>query len=112
VAFRKNLSVLKKFMEKLDFIHLNPDTAVAANTGSGKVYALSNRGKEYAFYLEKQQDSAIKLQLPAGKYILTWTDPISGVVEKPRKITHKSGVLSLPVPASGTDYALHIQAAR
>jgi hypothetical protein len=112
VAFRKNLSVLKKFMEKLDFIHLSPDTAVAANTGSGKVYALSSKGKEYALYLEKQQDSMIKLQLPAGSYTLTWTNPISGAVEKPRKITHKSGVLSVPVPANATEYALHIQAAR
>jgi hypothetical protein len=112
VQFRKQLSVLKKFMETLNFIRLKPDTAVVESTGPGKIYALSDRGKEYALYLESLQGSMLTLQLPAGSYSLEWTDLLSGAVGKPRKVVHKGGRLSIPVPSGKAENALHIQAAR
>ncbi|MDO1447039.1 hypothetical protein Q0590_12295 [Rhodocytophaga aerolata] len=112
VAFRKNLYILKKFMENLDFIHLKPDTMAAAHVGQGRVYALSKPGKEYAFYLENLQTSTLDLQLPAGKYTVNWTDPASGTKQKPQQLTHTGGRLSVSIPGNNAEYALHIHVRR
>jgi hypothetical protein len=112
VTFRKNLRVLKNFMESLDFIHMQPDTLVAARNGQKNIYALSNPGKEYALYLENPPRNTLNLQLPAGNYTLSWTDPVSGSTEKPQKLTHKGGLMSVTIPGNAVERALHIRAGR
>lgn len=112
VAFRKNLRVLNKFMQSLNFIHMKPDTMVAARSGQGKIYVLSNPGREYAFYLENIHNNTLNLQLPAGKYTVRWTDPVNGTVEKPQSLTHRGGILPVNIPGSTAEKALHIQAGR
>lgn len=91
---RKQLGILKSFMESLDFIHMKPEKQVISKSTTELVWqALAQSGKDYAIYLhaplpdkpKKIDDylrqgieTEITLQIPAGKYEARWISPTTG----------------------------------
>jgi hypothetical protein len=108
-ALRKQLGVLKRFMESLDFIHLKPAPELLSYAGGKEVFLLANPGKEYALFVENTGKERIGLELPAGKYSLQWIDVESGTFEKTGTLQHKGGTASLTKPENLKDIALRIR---
>jgi hypothetical protein len=52
-TLRLQLQVLKEFMDNLSFIEMKPDNSIIANQLQKGIFVLSNQGKEYAIYIEK-----------------------------------------------------------
>ena len=110
VAYRNQLQILKKFIEKFDFIQMKPNNSILkltrGNLNEYQVFA--EAGKQYAVYLEKATGASIELTIPDGIYQLEWLNSITGDTEKAEKITARDGKLELDCPYFGEDAALRL----
>jgi hypothetical protein len=123
---RKQLGILKRFLERFDFVRMKPDAAALKGVAGGlSARALSEPGKQYAVYVhvplpnepkkieEHLRDrvvAEISLDLPAGSYALEWVDTTSGAVAGKEHLQHGGGVTKLRSPAFANDIALRIVA--
>ena len=108
VAFRKQLSILKHFFDRLNFIHLKPDHSVIAAPGA-MTETLSDGRTQWIVYYEPMAATPGKLilNLPRGIYQGTWTDVVTGHVVQ--TVTIKNGQVN--VPAGADDKVLVVTAA-
>lgn len=95
---REMLHHLHVFMNSYDFVKMAPDFNVVAHSPGLEWVALSEKGKQYAIYLNGRQSSWITLQLPEGKYQVEFFSPITGKQLKTIsiKIQDKQFQLDLP----------------
>ena len=109
-AMRKQLRILKDFMEGFDFIHMKPDTALVKGgvPAGGAAYVLAKRGEAYAIYLHGGQQATLRLEVPAGRYRAEWVNTLNGKVDKSEEITHGGGVVRLDSPEYKEDVALRV----
>lgn len=110
-ALQAQLSILKKFIESFDFVHMQPDDRDIKAVGSAaKVYALAQPGIAYAVYVDGGGPGTTLLcNVPAGRYSAEWIDPLTGAVEKSEEISHGAGVLTLASPPYAEDMALDLR---
>lgn len=109
-AFRKQLHLLRGFLESFDFISMRPDFNVVAHSPGCQVQALSEPGKQYAMVLTGVASDWLKLDLPAGAYDYTFLDPYSGKTVKQGSFRQpRDEVLRLDVPAFERMIALGIR---
>jgi len=110
VAFRKQISFLKRFIESMDFVALKPDTTSCTGgiPEELKSYVLSEPGKQYAFYLMGGKQVSPEFELPDGNYKAEWINPASGEKTIAPEITHSGGKITLQSPAYAEDIALKI----
>ncbi len=110
-ALQAQLSILKKFIESFDFVHMQPDNRDIKAVGSAaKVYALAQPGNAYAVYVDGGNPGTTLLcNVPAGRYSAEWINPLSGAVEKSEEISHGAGVLTLASPPYAEDVALKLR---
>ncbi|RCR66376.1 cellulase family glycosylhydrolase [Larkinella punicea] len=116
-AFRKQLGVLKDFMQGLDFVRMKPDTVLEGGSLPSRVriHALGETGKQYALYVyngnhpKQPEPMSLMLNLPAGRYTVTYVEPETGRKQK-KKLRHSGGLATLETPAFGADLALTVQA--
>src|SRR5205807_10145974 len=75
-SLRKQLQILKQFIEGFDFIKMKPDNAVIKGgvPAGGTARALVDRGKAYAVYVKGGTEAKLVLDLPAGSYRAEWVD--------------------------------------
>jgi hypothetical protein len=109
-SLRMQLRFLKEFITSFDFTALSPDTMLV-DTGGNRPFrynALSNNGKEYAVYMIGNTNATIRLNIPEGRYIIEWIDPVTGNASKALKATSRSGKLQLKMPRHAADIALKI----
>jgi len=106
-TLRKQLSYLKKFIERFDFIKMKPDSALVADT-SLRWNALSEKGKQYAVYFIDDKLTNVSLNLPSGKYNATWIHPLTGKYEKTIAVMSRNNKLVIKVPPHKEDIALSI----
>ena len=107
-ALRKQLSHLKKFIEKFDFIKMKPDSTVVTDATSVRWSAIAEEGMQYAIYLIDDNLSSVMLNVPAGRYAVQWMHPRTGKYEK-EVVVHLTGNgLKLKVPAHKEDIALRV----
>ncbi|HKG70015.1 MAG TPA: hypothetical protein VKA92_14175, partial [Segetibacter sp.] len=108
VAFRKQLSILKHFFDRLSFIQLNPDHSVIAAPGA-MTETLSDGSTQWIVYYEPMAANPGKLvlNLPRGLYEGTWTDVVTG--QMVQTVTIKNG--QIDVPAGADDKVLVVTAA-
>ncbi|MGE5426505.1 MAG: hypothetical protein ACM3O8_01340, partial [Methylococcaceae bacterium] len=108
VAYRRQLSYLKKFMDSFNFVAMKPDTTVYAGglTVKNKLIVLSQPGKQYAMYLMDGKQVNPEIQLPKGNYSLEWINPLNGKIEKREKLRHAGGKVRLASPMFKEDIAL------
>lgn len=123
---RRQLRVLKEFMESLDFLSMRPDHDVirhvepkltaSALVELGKTYAvylhvpLPNKPKDLSEHLREAIEAKLTLNLPKGDYAIEWIDTKTGEVAKDEPLSHKGGPVVLGSPAFANDVALRVKA--
>jgi hypothetical protein len=120
-ALRKQLQILKEFMDGLDFVAMRPDNGVikggrivaplSGNPPEAKVTAraLVEPGKTYAIYVRGGTQAALEVEMPAGKYRAEWVNTKTGTVDKTEDFEHTGGTRTLASPAYREDIALRIR---
>jgi hypothetical protein len=122
---RKQLGVLRQFINEFDFVKMKPDvTTPAGEAPAGlSVRGLSEPGRAYAFYLrplipkkgekppKRADEVALRLALPAGSYKAEWIDPASGKVVKEETFANADKERRLAAPAFAEDVALRVRRA-
>jgi hypothetical protein len=120
-ALRKQLQILKEFMDGLDFVSMRPDNGVlkggritallAGNPPEAKATAraLIAPGRTYAVYVRGGTQATLDVEMPAGKYRAEWINTKTGAVDKSEDFEHKGGTKPLASPAYRDDIALRVR---
>lgn len=95
-AFRKQLGILKNFLQRFDLVGLRPDRQAVRHCDGAYARVLSNPGREYAIYLDGDGPTELTLNLPQGDYSAEWLDVKSGTAEGIEKFHHAGGIRTLP----------------
>jgi len=111
LGFRRQISVLKEFLDGFDFIRMKPDETLLKGglPANGRARVLSEPGKQYAVYFFGGPSVKPSLALPAGKYQAEWLSPLTGKLLKSEPITAKEIPVALASPEFGPDIALRIK---
>ena len=109
-AMRKQLRILKDFIEGFSFIHLKPDATLVRGgvPKGGTVHVLARSGEQYAIYLHGGKEATLMLDVPVGRYRAEWVNTLNGNVDKSEQITHGGGTLRLGSPEYKDDVALRV----
>jgi hypothetical protein len=109
-TLRKQLKILKDFIESFDFLHMTPDNSVLKGELPPKVTAraLVEKGKQYAIYVHGGTKVDLRLELPAGNYAVQWLDPKTGKVDAAE--IHADAVAVISSPEYREDIALAVRA--
>lgn len=112
VDLRQQLSYLKQFINKFDFIHMRPDVSfITGELPKGtQLQALAEPGKQYGIYLYSAKKINLELNLPKGNYKVEWLNTLSGDIEKPEILKHQGGKVNLITPDYIKDIALSVVA--
>jgi hypothetical protein len=120
---RRQLQVLKEFIDGFEFTRLKPDNsvikggAVAAPLAGRPAQArttaraLAEAGKAYAVYVNGGSQVDLVLDLPAGTYAAEWVNTKTGRVEQRERFTHAGGQKMIASPEYAEDIALRVKAA-
>ena len=125
-ALRRQLGILKRFLEGFDFIRIAPDNkAIKSLDPKLTAYALTQPGKQYAVYLhvplpkkpkriaDNLRDdvrATIEIDLPKGNYRTEWVDTKTGKATGIKDVKHNGGPCRLKSPKFANDVALRILA--
>ena len=107
---RKQLAILKRFVEGFDFLRMAPDYSVVRGKLPAKVTAraLVEKGKQYAVYVRGDGLKDLTLDLPAGRYRAEWINTRSGATDKAEALRHAGGERRLQLPPYRQDVALRL----
>lgn len=110
-TLRRQLGILKEFVEGLPFTRMKPDPAVvrAGAPAGGAVHVLAEAGKAYGIYVRGGGLVTLELALPKGRYQAEWVNTLTGAVEKPETLDHRGEVLTIQSPAYREDIALRLR---
>ena len=110
-AIRRQIRVLKEFIESFDFVRMRPDRA--AVVGKDVAGALVETGKAYAVYVKGGPRTELGIvDLPAGSYRAEWVDPRRGTVLTDEILEHAGGTRILTSPEYSEDLALRLVRAK
>jgi len=117
-SLRRSLRALGDFIRSFDFISMAPDTSVLTGELPEGVaaQALVEPGKQYAVYLYRPEPGGpdapaeLTLDVPAGRYAVAWTGPLTGGQVAEETVTHEGGTLRLTSPPFADDVALGVRA--
>jgi hypothetical protein len=119
---RRQLGILKRFMEGFDFIKMRPDDSVLRQhkikplpekkgekpDPAPTARVLAERGRQYAVYIRGGMAAELTLDLPEGTYRAEWLNPRTGKIERSEEIRHKGGPRVLVSPEYAEDMALRL----
>jgi hypothetical protein len=120
---RRQLQILKRFLDGLDFVHMKPDNGVikggritAALGGNppearATARALIAPGKTYAVYVKGGVRAELVLDLPAGRYAAAWLDTKTGEPAGKESFRHEGGGRTFTSPDYAEDIALLVRQA-
>jgi hypothetical protein len=113
-VFRKQLEILKDFINSFDFIRMKPDNSIikAGIPDKATARALVQPGKSYAIYINGGSKSDLVVELPGGEYRAEWLNTKTGKVDKKETFEHPGGNRTLHSPNYTDDIALRIIALR
>ena len=113
--FRRQMTVLRDFIHRFDFIHMKPDKEFI-NAGVPEkmhAYSLTQDGRQYAAYFcspssAAPQTMSLTLLVPVGVYQIEWVDVLSGksTLRERRK---SPGAITITSPKFGREVALSIK---
>jgi hypothetical protein len=107
--FRRQLQVLKKFLDGFDLIRMRPEPSVIKRAPPGvSAAALLDHGKAYAIHITGGKQADIVISLPRGPYLAEWINPVTGNVEHAERFTHEAGDRAFRSPGYELDVALRI----
>jgi len=110
-VFRKQLEVLKDFINSFDFIKMKPDNTIIKSGIPEKATAraLVEPGRAYAIYINGGNQVDLVLALDRGAYNAEWVNTKTGSVEKRESFRYGGGNQTLSSPKYTDDIALRIQ---
>ncbi len=110
-VFRKQLEILKDFINSFDFIRMKPDNSIikAGIPNKATASALVQPGKGYAIYINGGNQSELVVDLPRGEYRTKWVNTKTGKVDKKETFRHTGGNRTLHSPRYTDDIALGIK---
>ena len=110
-VFRKQLEILKDFINGFDFIKMKPDNSVIKGGVPEKASAraLVETGRAYAIYINGGSKATPAVELPAGVYRAEWINTKTGKVDKEESFEHTGGSHTLHSPEYADDIALRIR---
>ena len=106
---RRQLSVLRRFIQRFDLSRLKPDcTSILHHPG---LYAnvLSTPGEQCAAYFEGRGNGTLVCSLPANSYRVTWFNVISGQEIASQMIHTKGQSVEIAVPSFQGEIAMEIR---
>ncbi|MGI6455762.1 MAG: DUF6298 domain-containing protein [bacterium] len=118
---RRQLSIMKKFIESFDFIKLTPRNDImrdvrAVESGRGArsenkpaARAMAEVGRAYAIYIKGGNQTEIVLEIPEGEYSVEWVNTKTGEIDKSEAFSHSGGDKPLVSPVYQEDIALRIK---
>jgi len=126
-ALRKQLRILRDFIDGLDFIRMKPDNSVIKGgiPAGGSARALVQPGRAMAIYVRDGSltksgaavppvagdasagPANLQIELPAGAWQAEWLDPKAGRIAGAGRI-EGGGVRPLEIPEFETDIALRL----
>lgn len=110
VVFRKQLEILKDFINSFDFIKMRPDGSVVKELPDNvTVQVLSEPGRAYALYINGSGLKNLTVEIPPGSYRHEWIDTKTAKVLSEKPLTHPGGRVKLSVPEYKDDIALRIK---
>ncbi len=111
-TLRRQLKILKDFIEGFDFVRMRPANEVLRGKLPGKVTVrvLAEPGKQYAVYVLGDGLDTLQIDLPAGAYRVQWVNTKTGAVDKEESIDHPGGTRQLAAAKYTEDVALRIVA--
>ena len=98
---RRQLAVMKRFMEELDLVRMRPEH-------DGATTVLAQAGKVYVAYYAKGPRSELKVDLPMGWYKAEWLDPKSGKTVHVESFRHENGAKALGSPEYKEDILIRL----
>lgn len=109
--FRRQMKVLKDFINGFDFVKMKPDKSfIKSELAKGtRIQALSEPGKQYAAYFKGDGFGSVELDIPKGNYAVKWIDVISGRELDGMDIKHTGGKITLVFPTGTKEIALSIK---
>jgi len=125
-ALRKQLGILKRFMDSFRFVRMSPANGVivGAIPEGTTARVLAEVGKQYAVYLHRgrpvkdakpayrvddaQRESTIVLDIPKGRYKAEWINAKTGAVSAQEQFDHPGGNRTLVSPQYSEDIALRV----
>lgn len=108
---RKQLKILRDFIESFDFVKMKPAQQVLFHTPGLIGQALAEPGKQYAIFLAGQPGTWIELDLPKGKYAYRFLSPDKGETLSEGEIKGMGGPTRLSLP-QGAGYRLALSLAQ
>ncbi len=110
-VFRKQLEILKDFINSFDFIRMKPDNSIikAGIPNKATARALVQPGKGYAIYINGGNWSELIVELPRGEYRVEWLNTKTGNVDKKETFQHEGGNRTMRSPDYTDDIALGIR---
>lgn len=110
-ALRRQLGILKRFLDGFHFVRMKPDRSVVAGgfPERATVQVLAEPGVAYALYLRGSSSAELRLNLPQGKYTAEWLNPRSGQIEAKAELESSGKPVSLRSPDDQEDIALAIR---
>lgn len=97
-ALRRQLGMLRRFLEWFDLRDLRPVPASTVRAPGAAVWALGSYPRQLAVYLEARGVETLTVDLPAANYGIEWLDPVSGQTRHKESRKHPGGTLKLAVP--------------
>jgi hypothetical protein len=113
-SLRKQLGSLSRFLNGLELERLRPDPTLVQACDGATARVLSSRGSQggkfvAAMYLEGRGPSEVVLELPAGRFQVSWVKPIDGSVIKKEEVrSEEAGWYKLMSPDYENEVAVTI----
>lgn len=101
---RRQLVILREFIESFDFVNMAPDFEVVYHAPGMEAQAISEPGKQYIVVFSGIPGEWIKLHLPSGNYHYEFISPYNGWKLRSGSFTHpKTTVKELSLPEGADD---------
>lgn len=113
-TLRKQLTILKHFIESFDFVKMAPHNDVIKGGIPAKATArcLAESGVAYAVYVKGGTQATLRLVLPKGSYRAEWIDTRTGAVAKREQVRAEGEPVALTSPRYTEDVALRVRSAK
>ena len=101
---RKNMGYTMEYAQKMDLIHMVPDTVVSSSK-----YCLANKGTEYLVYIPEGNSVELNLSEANGDFNVEWFEPATGTKEEDTPIEGGT-TIQLTAPFSSGEAVLYVKA--
>ena len=96
---RRQLVILRKFIESFQFVKMSPDFNVVQHAPGTEWQAISEPGKQYAVVFAGEGAESVRLNLPEGRFNYTFISPFTGQKLKSGYFDHSgNGFKDLALP--------------